>query len=58
MGPARVSSPHVDLTRCGLDKTPNLLALQSRIAPLPYEGEESSGEEDLEEEEEEEFFNH
>jgi len=30
--PARVSSPQVDLTRCGLDKTPTLLE------PNPYAG--------------------
>ena len=35
MEPARVSSPQVDLTRCGLDKTPTLLVLQSRGKPPP-----------------------
>ena len=29
MEPARVSSPQVDLTRCGLDKTPALLILHA-----------------------------
>ena len=37
--PARVSSPQVDLTRCGLDKTPTLLVLQSRGKPPPQRGE-------------------
>ena len=35
MESARVSSPQVDLTRCGLDKTPTLLILQSRVNPPP-----------------------
>ena len=39
MEPARVSSPQVDLTRCGLDKTPTLLVLQSRGNPPPQGGE-------------------
>ena len=33
--PARVSSPQVDLTRCGLGKTPTLLALQSGVGGGP-----------------------
>ena len=35
MEPARVSSPQVDLTRCGLDKTPTLLVLQCPERPTP-----------------------
>ena len=31
MEPARVSSPQVDLTRCGLDKTPTLLFLDKDL---------------------------
>ena len=40
MEPARVSSPQVDLTRCGLDKTPTLLVLQCPGATRSAEGEE------------------
>ena len=39
MESARVSCPQVDLTRCGLDKTPTLLVLQSRGNPHPQGGE-------------------
>ena len=38
MEPARVSSPQVDLTRYGLDKTPTVLVLQSRGTPSPPRG--------------------
>ena len=38
--PARVSSPQVDLTRCGLDKTPTLLVLQCPGATRSAEEEE------------------
>jgi len=48
MGPARVSSPQVDLTRYSLDKPITLLALQSRgTSPPPFEGEESTVERTL-----------
>ena len=41
MEPARVSSPQVDLTRCGLDKTPTLLVLQCQGLTCFAEGEET-----------------
>ena len=41
MEPARVSSPQVDLTRCGLDKTPTLLVLQCPGATHSAEEEEA-----------------
>ena len=50
MEPARVSSPQVDLTRCGLDKTPTLLVLQCPGATRSAEGEEVHSWEEEEEE--------
>ena len=35
LGNLRVSSPQVDLTRYGLDKTPTLFTLWSRGTPPP-----------------------
>jgi hypothetical protein len=41
VGPARVSSPQVDLTRCGLDKTLLSYLCSPGVLHPPSEGEES-----------------
>ena len=58
MEPARVSSPQVDLTRYGLDKTPTLLILRCLgVDPLRPKGKEVPAEEEEEEEEERDLIN-